>query len=101
MPHFFLLDPLADALLAGDPTAELLFERCCRALGRRWQWIAPLTRRYLEKFGRSGRPRRRDVIQFLRADILLLRALSKHANELSRAEIRSAPQQMLAVGAVR
>lgn len=101
MPHSFLLDPLADALLAGDPTAQLLFERCCRTLGRRWLWIGPLTRRYLEKFGNSGRPRRRDVIQFLRADILLRRALSKHAEEISRAEIRSAPQQMLSLGAAR
>src|SRR5579872_3866046 len=101
MPHSFLLDPLADALLAGDPTAELLFERCSRSLGRRWQWIGPLTRRYLKKFGSAGRPRRRDVIQFLRADMPLQRALAKHANELSRVEIRSVPPQMLSVGAAR
>jgi len=101
MPDSFLLEPLADALLAGDPTPELLVQRCFRTLGRRWRWIAPLAQRYLEKFGRSARPRRRDVIQFLRADIQLRRALSKHAEEMSRAEIKSRPQQMLAIGATR
>lgn len=99
MPHSFLLDPLADALLAGDPNPEILFERCCHVLGRRWRWIGPLTRRYLEKFGSSGRPRRREVIQFLRADLSLQRALARHASELTRAEITSIPQQMISVGA--
>ena len=101
MPHFSLLDPLADALLAGDPNPEMLFERCCHVLGRRWRWIAPLTRRYLEKFGNLTRPRRRDVIQFLRADIPLQRALARHARGLSRAEITFIPEQMISVGATR
>lgn len=92
---------LADALLAGDPNAELLFERCCRASGRRWRWIGPLTRRYLEKFGSLTRPRRREVIQFLRADVSLRRALERYASELSRAEITSIPQQMMSGGVAR
>jgi hypothetical protein len=81
-----LLVALADSLLAGEPTAELLFYRCSRTLGKRWRWLGPLTQRYVKRFGRA-RPRRRDVIQFLRDDAGFQRAQSKYSNELSLKEL--------------
>lgn len=97
----FLLEPLADALLAGDPARELLVERCCRTLGRRWRWVRPLVERYAEAFGTSARPRRRDVVRFLREDAPLHRALLKHAAELSFGEFAVAPQEMFLAGVAR
>src|SRR5579864_4717211 len=82
MQDSFLLVALADSLLAGEPTAKLLFERCSRTLGRRWRWLGPLTQRYVKRFG-GTRPRRRDVIQFLRDDAGFQRARSKYLDELS------------------
>lgn len=89
-----LLVALADSLLAGEPTAELLFYRCSRTLGKRWRWLGPLTERYVKRFRRT-RPRRRDVIRFLRDDAGFERAQSKYSNELSLKELLTVPQQML------
>jgi len=37
MRDFFLLEALADALIAGEPTVESLYSRCARVLGNRWR----------------------------------------------------------------
>ena len=86
-----LLVALADSLLAGEPTAELLFYRCSRTLGKGWRWLRPLTERYVKRFRRT-RPRRRDVIRFLRDDAGLERAQSKYSNELCLKELLTVPQ---------
>ena len=98
MQDSFLLTALADSLLAGEPTADLLFDRCSRTLGRRWRWLGPLTQRYVKKFGRT-RPRRRDVVQFLRGDAGFQRARSKYLDEFLVEELLTVPQQMLPIPA--
>jgi RNA-directed DNA polymerase len=89
-----LLGALAQALLAGEPTVDLLVYRCSRTLGKSWRWVRPLARRYLDKFGAGTRPRRRDVIRFLRDDAGLKRARSKYSDELLVGEVPTPPEQM-------
>jgi len=96
MPDSFLIEALARALLAGEPTPDLLFDRCRRTLGRRWRWLRPLTERYLEKFGTATWPRHREVVRFLRQDVGLQRVCRKHADEFVVAEWLLPPQQMFA-----
>ena len=62
-------------------------------LGRRWRWLLPLARRYVAWSG-GGRPRRRDVIRFVRDDRGVMRAWSLYASELSIARRLIAPPQM-------
>lgn len=82
MPQSSILWALAQALLDGEPSPELLFDRCSRTVGRRWRWLRPLIGRYLEQFG-NARPRHRDVIRFLRNDPGFGRARSKYSEEIS------------------
>jgi RNA-directed DNA polymerase len=93
MQDSYLLEALADAFLTGEQTAELLFNRGSRTLGRPWPWLRPLVQRYLKELG-TTRPRRRDVVGFLRNDADLLRALSKYSDELVVQRQPAAPPQM-------
>jgi RNA-directed DNA polymerase len=93
-----LIEALARVLLAGEPTPNLLFDRCRRTLGRRWRWLRPLTKRYLHKFGTHAWPRHREVVQFLRQDVALRRALFKYSDELTVAEWLAPPSTMFASG---
>jgi hypothetical protein len=94
MPDSSLIEALARALLAGEPTPNLLFDRCRQTLGRRWRWLRPLADRYLEKFGTEMWPRHREVVQFLRQDAGLRRASSKYSDEINVAEWLTPPHQM-------
>ncbi len=96
-----LLGALAQALLAGKPTGDLLVYRCSRTLGKSWRWIRPLALRYLEKFGTGTRPRHRDVVQFLRNDAGFQRARSKYSDELLVKEMLIAPHEMQSASAAR
>jgi RNA-directed DNA polymerase len=86
---------LAQALLAGEPTVELLVYRCSRTLGKSWRWIRPLVLRYLGKFGTGTHPRHRDVVRFLRDDAGLQRARSKYSGELLASDWLTVPQQQM------
>jgi RNA-directed DNA polymerase len=96
MPDSSLIEALARALLAGEPTPNLLFDRCRRTLGRRWRWLRPLTERYLNKFGTATWPRHREVVQFLRQDVGLQRVCRKQADEFVVAEWLLPAQRMFA-----
>jgi hypothetical protein len=94
MRNSALIDGLARALLAGEPTSHLLLDRCRRALGRSWRWLRPLTDRYLKKFG-TARPRRREAVDFLRNDIGLRRASAKYSDQFVIADFWTERQFML------
>ena len=96
-----LLGALAQALLAGEPTVDLLVYRCSRMLGKSWRWIRPLALRYLDKFGTGLRPRHRDVVRFLRGDAGFQRARSKYSDKLLASEVWTAPLQMQPASAAR
>jgi hypothetical protein len=89
------LSALARSLLAGEATVEAITAHACRTLGRNWRWVRPLAQRYLKTFGRGIRPRRRDVVKFLRGDDGLQRAFLKYGSELQIKDWLAAPQQML------
>ena len=94
MRDSFLLRALAQTLLAGEPAAELLIERCAHTLGRPWRWLEPLALRYLENFGTGARPRERDVVEFLREDAGFQRAQRKYSAALQVRNFLTAPPQM-------
>ncbi len=96
-----LFGALAQALLAGERTVDLLVYRCTRMLGKSWRWLRPLAQRYLDKFGVATRPRHRDVVRFLRNDTGLQRARSKYPDELLVKEMLIAPHEMQPAAATR
>lgn len=67
----------ANSILAGESTPDAIVARLSRTLGREWRWLRPLVRRYRTRFDAATRPRRRDVIRFLKADEGLARALRR------------------------
>ncbi len=83
-----ILGPLAAAFLAGEQSVDEIVVRATSTLGRAPFWLKPLAERYLT----LPRPRKRDVIELLRADTDLLRDLPR----LSIAEWLSEPPRMVA-----
>lgn len=80
-PHTLMHGPgfyqaLANSILPGEASADAIAARLTNTLGHCWRWIRPLVRRYHTHFGTELRPRRRDVVRFLRRDEGLARALS-------------------------
>jgi hypothetical protein len=63
-----ILKVLAKAILAGEQERDAVAARLVHVLGRNWRWVRPLAGRYVETFAGRIRPRRRDLISFLRAD---------------------------------
>ena len=99
MPDSSLIEALAAALLGGEPAVDLLNDRCCRMLGRRWRWIRSLAQRYVKAFERGTRPRHREVVGFLRGDAGLERAWARHRDEIVVRELLPEPLSMLPVRA--
>jgi hypothetical protein len=101
MPDSSLLNALATSFLAGEPTIEQIIARGSRTLGRPWRWLRPLARRYVKVFAGRTRPRRWDVVQFLRQDTGFRRARSKYFRELSVEHWLTEPQHMQPVAAAK
>jgi len=96
------LNTLANAILAGEPGTdhvEQIVVRCSQALGRRWRWLRPLVRRFVNAWAGLVRPRRRDLVQFFLADPGFRRAWAKYSNELSIEQWLAEPQRMQPVAA--
>ncbi|MGA2849288.1 MAG: hypothetical protein ABSE46_09845, partial [Terracidiphilus sp.] len=72
-----------------------------RTLGENWRWIGNLAGRYARVFGGKTRPKRRDVIEFLRADDGLIYAKYKYRDKLRIAEWVTEPARMEPVHAAR
>ena len=94
-----LLKVLANALLSGEQETDAAAARLGQVLGRNWRWIRPLTRRYLEAFAGHTRPRRREVVSFLRADTGFTEALHKHRHQLIVRRWITGPESMQPVAA--
>ena len=77
-----ILNALAGALIAGEQTREGMVARCGHALGRPWRWLGPLARRFLAAHSGQTRPRRREVVRFLRNDDGLREALDRHGKKV-------------------
>lgn len=92
---------LANSILAGETSAEAIAARLTHTLGREWRWVRSLVRRYRIHFGTELRPRRRDVVRFLRGDEGLARALSRPHEPLRIAAWIAPPKTMQPVPAAR
>jgi RNA-directed DNA polymerase len=99
MSRRLIIAVLARSILAGEPEVEGIVARASRTLGRRWRWLRPLARRYVDAMAGRVRPRRRDVVEFLVDDRGARRAWAKHADELSVADWLNDPQLMQPVAA--
>jgi RNA-directed DNA polymerase len=98
-PSPAFLSVLARSLLAGEPTVAALTERASRTLGKEWRWVRALVRRYAQHFASGSRPRRAEVIHFLRTDEGLQQAFWKHGDALKIEDWLASQQEMLPVPA--
>src|SRR5271167_4454341 len=89
-----LFSTLARSILAGEMTEDHIVERLSRTLSRKWRWLRPLARRYVATFGGGVRPRRRDVVDFLRRDERFERARRLYSGKVRIAEWVPEPQRM-------
>ena len=88
---------LARSLMTGEQSVAAIGERCGRLFGRRWGFVGPLARRYLEAF--PGRGRVREVVRFLARDEGFLREQVRHEKTLRVVEWTGEQPEMLRVGA--
>jgi RNA-directed DNA polymerase len=99
IPRRSIIAALARSMLAGEATVEEIVARASRTLGRRWRWLRPLARRYVDAISGRVRPRHRDVVQLLEDDRGARRAWTEYADELSVEHWLTDPQQMQPVAA--
>src|SRR3569833_2190359 len=85
---------LANSMVAGEATEDAIAARLVQTLGHQWRWIRSLARRYVARFGGAVRPRSRTVVQFLRTDEGLSRALRVHRKNIRIAVWVAAGTQM-------
>jgi RNA-directed DNA polymerase len=98
-PAFY--EALANSILAGDATPENIVARLTRTFGHKWRWLSPLSRRYLKTFDALSRPRHKAVVQFLKRDIGIVRALRLYRSQIRIAQWISEPNRMQPVHAAR
>jgi len=101
MRKSLLASVLATSFLSGEATFDETVLRANNTLGRPWNWLKPLTRRYFKKFSKGIRPRHREVVAFLLSDAGFRRATAKYTDQLSVRNWLAAPQQMQPFEAAR
>lgn len=101
MKRSLLIQQLATSMLAGEPTAIRIVERCSATLGRRWRWLSPIAKRYVERFAGLARPRRREVEKFIRDDGGFQEAWVKYGRQFKVEDWLTPRQQMQPVAAAR
>ena len=94
MVNSALLVILANAILSAEPETDAIAKRLTFVLGRDWRWISPLAKRFLENFDASIRPRRRQVVHFLRHDPGFVEACQKHHRKIEIQHWVTGPQSM-------
>ncbi|HYW30078.1 MAG TPA: reverse transcriptase family protein [Gemmatimonas sp.] len=72
MPVESFIIVIAAACLAGEATVPAIADRIERALGKRHKWHLELAARYTADFDGRTRPRRRDVVRWVRDTVLEL-----------------------------
>jgi RNA-directed DNA polymerase len=89
-----ILKVLANAILSGERERDAVASRLVHVLGRNWRWVRPLAGRYVETFAGRIRPRRRDLISFLRTDPGLVEAAHKYGHQIKILHWIIGPQPM-------
>ena len=97
-----------DESIGADRSTDLdaMTARCVRMLGRRWRWLRPLMRRYLEWAAQRGEiyslgPKRREVAEWLRNDEGFAEAWRKYSHQISIAQWLVEPAGMSPLAAAR
>jgi RNA-directed DNA polymerase len=90
---------LANTILSGEQEKDAIVSRLGYVLGRSWRWIRPLTDRYLETFTGRTRPRRREVVSFLRRDRDFAEACQRYGQQIKILHRIAGPQWMRPVAA--
>lgn len=98
-PYFY--SALARSILAGEAAVDPIVLRVHETLGRKWRWVRGLALRYARAFGLQVRPRRRYVIEFLRADEGLRDAEHRYKGEIRIVQWVTVPARMHPADAVR
>ena len=93
-----LVEAIASAFLRDEPTVEQLVTRASHVLGQRWRWLRPLATRYFTAMA-GRRPRRREVVAFLRRDAGLQRAYKKYGHRIDVLTFFPESQEMRPVAA--
>jgi hypothetical protein len=94
-----LVNVLANAILSGEHEKDAIITRLGHVLGRNWRWIRPLASRYLETFTGRIRPRRREVVSFLRLDRDFVDACHQYGHQIKILHRIAGPQLMRPVAA--
>ncbi len=94
-----LVNVLANAILSGEQEKDAIIARLGHVLGRNWRWIRPLANRYLEAFHGCTRPRRREVVSFLRLDAGFSEACYRYARQIRIVHRIAGPPSMHPVAA--
>jgi len=90
MPVPPLLNQIANAFVQGERRVEDTVDRLTNVLGRRWRFLTPLAERYFRAFP-NPRPRRREVLRFLREDRVFRRAWRKRLSKIHVDQWPSSP----------
>jgi RNA-directed DNA polymerase len=101
MPFSAVISALARSLVAGEPAVDDAHARAVRTLGRRWRWLRPLAKRYVEAFAGGAPARHRDAVQFLLNDPGFAHARAKYRHEISVAKWLGEPPGMRPVAAAQ
>jgi RNA-directed DNA polymerase len=99
MPTSALVNVLANAILSGEQEKDAIVIRLGHVLGRNWRWIRPLAGHYLETFNGGTRPRRREVISFLRLDRDFAEVCHRYEHQIKILHRIAGPQLMRPVAA--
>jgi RNA-directed DNA polymerase len=94
-----LVNVLANAILSGEPETDAIAVRLGHVLGRKWRWIRPLAGRYIATFTGRIRPRRREVVSFLRLDSGFVEACDRYGQQIRILHRIAGPQSMQPVAA--
>ncbi|MGB8534799.1 MAG: reverse transcriptase family protein [Acidobacteriaceae bacterium] len=94
-----LVNVLANAILTGEQETDAIAARLGHILGHNWRWIRPLAGRYLETFSGRTRPRRREVVSFLRLDRDFAEACHRYLHQIKILHRIAGPQSMQPVAA--
>lgn len=92
---------LARSFLGGEQTVEKIVARCNPASGERWSWLPSLAQRYVARFVGKTRPRRADVVEFLRQHREVWKASQKYGRQLPLTQWLAEPQRMQPVAAAQ
>jgi hypothetical protein len=91
VPKSQLVHSLARAFAGGEQNEDAIVTRAADLLGRRWRWLHPVARTYLERFSGPVPPRVSDITKFILDEPAFQRAWERRDLRLVQLVHLSAP----------